>query len=215
VRNAAAVSYTPAFLNVFAQEFRATSTNPDQRLQWTFGLFYNKSRQTGFQWVVSPYFPTQALEGLGKTIAEAFGQPQLPVISRSTSGSRSVTSSWPPTDRSPISSSRTSVLVAGARVARETAKYGIYINGPLNGPTATQFSGTERQTVVDPSTALTSSWTRTIFSTSAPQKGDRIGGVNRPSTTSRPCNEALAALGYSNGAPGTYKRLALELRGRV
>jgi len=45
---AAADSFTPAYLNVFAQELRATSATADQRLQWTFGLFYNESRQTGY-----------------------------------------------------------------------------------------------------------------------------------------------------------------------
>ena len=203
--NAAAVSYTPAFLNVFAQEFRATSTNPDQRLQWTFGLFYNKSRQTGFQWVVSPYFPTQALEGLGKTIAEAFGQPQLP-------GDQSIYEREPLSDQQLAAYGQITYqllrhisLVAGARVARETDKYGIYINGPLNGPTATQFSGTERQTVVDPKYGINVQLDENNLLYLSAAKGDRIGGVNPPFYNFTACNEALAALGYSNGAPGTYK----------
>jgi hypothetical protein len=35
-------------------------------------------------------------------------------------------------------------LLAGARVARETDKYSIYISGPLNGPNTTAFSGKEQ-----------------------------------------------------------------------
>jgi len=71
-----------------------------------------------------PLFPTQALEGLGKTIAEAFGQTSASPADQSIyGGSRSVTSSWPPTDRSPISPQHIQSW-AGARVARETDKYG-------------------------------------------------------------------------------------------
>ena len=44
-------------------------------------------------------------------------------------------------------------LVAGARVARETDKYSIYINGPLNGPKATQFSGRNSRLSSIPSSA--------------------------------------------------------------
>jgi iron complex outermembrane receptor protein len=76
--NAAADSYTPATLNVFAQELRAASSNPDARLQWTLGGFYTKSRQVGYQWVVSPYWPTQIQQAYGQSIEQEFGQPLLP-----------------------------------------------------------------------------------------------------------------------------------------
>jgi iron complex outermembrane recepter protein len=36
-------------------------------------------------------------------------------------------------------------------------------------------------------------------------KGDRIGGVNPPFYNFTACNEALAALGFPNGAPSTYQ----------
>ena len=204
--DAAAVSYTPAFLNVFAQELRATSTNPDQRLQWTFGLFYNQSRQTGFQWIVSPYFPTQVLQGLGKTIAEAFGQPQLP-------GDESIYEREPLSDQQLAAYGQITYqllshisLVAGARVARETDKYNIYINGPLNGPTATQFAGTERQTVVDPKYGINVQLNENNLLYVSAAKGDRIGGVNPPPYSTPACLAALAALGYPNGAAlDTYK----------
>ena len=202
--NAAANSYTPAYLNVFAQELRASSTNPDQRLQWTFGLFYNESRQTGYQWVWSPYFPTQVEEGTGQPIQQVFGQPQLP-------GNLSIYEREPLSDQQLAGYGQLSwqlvkhlSLVAGARVARETDKYSIYINGPLNGPTATQFSGTERQTVVDPKYGINLQLDENNLLYVSAAKGDRIGGVNPPFYNFTACNQALAALGYPNGAPGTY-----------
>jgi iron complex outermembrane recepter protein len=203
--NAAAVSYTPEFLNVFVQELRATSTSPDGRLQWTFGLFYNESRQTGFQWVVSPYFPTQVLDGLGKTITQAFGQPQLP-------GEESIFEREPLSDQQLAAYGQITYqllshvsLVTGVRVARETDKYSIYINGPLNGSVATYFAGTERQTVVDPKYGINVQLDQNNLLYLSAAKGDRIGGVNPPFYNFAACNGALAALGYRDGAPDTYK----------
>jgi iron complex outermembrane recepter protein len=57
--NAAATSFTPSNQNVFTQELRAQSAESDRRLQWTFGLFYTKSRQESSQLVWSPYLTTQ------------------------------------------------------------------------------------------------------------------------------------------------------------
>jgi len=203
-KNAAADSWTPAYLNVFAQEFRANSTNPDQRLQWTVGLFYNESRQTGYQWVWSPYWPTQILQATGQTITQAFGQPLLP-------NNLSIYESEPLSDRQIAAYGQVTweiikhlSLVAGARVARETDKYSIYINGPLNGPKATQFSGAEQQTVVDPKYGLNVQLDENNLLYVSATKGDRIGGVNPPFYNFTACNQALAALGYPNGAPLTY-----------
>lgn len=202
--NAAANSYTPAYLNVFAQEFRASSNSQGQRLQWTFGLFYDESRQTGYQWVWSPYWPTQIEQATGQTITQAFGQPLLP-------GNLSIYEKEPLSDQQLAAYGQITYevinhvsLVAGARVARETDKYSIYINGPLNGPTATQFSGTERQTVVDPKYGINVQLDKNNLLYVSAAKGDRIGGVNPPFYNFTACTEALAALGYPNGAPLTY-----------
>jgi iron complex outermembrane receptor protein len=201
---AAADSFTPAYLNVFAQELRATSATADQRLQWTFGLFYNESRQTGYQWVVSPYWPTQILQAFGKTITEQFGQPLLP-------GGQSIYEKEPLSDQQLAAYGQITYelfnhvsLVAGARVAREKDEYSIYINGPLNGPAATSFSGTEQQTVVDPKYGINVQLDENNLLYVSAAKGDRIGGVNPPFYNFTACNEALAALGYPNGAPNTY-----------
>ena len=201
---AAADSFTPAYMNVFAQELRATSATADQRLQWTFGLFYNESRQTGYQWVVSPYWPTQILQATGKTITEAFGQPLLP-------GGQSIYEKEPLSDQQLAAYGQITYevvkhvsLVAGARVARETDDYSIYINGPLNGPAPTSFSGTERQTVVDPKYGINVQLDENNLLYVSAAKGDRIGGVNPPFYHFTACDEALAALGYPNGAPNTY-----------
>jgi iron complex outermembrane receptor protein len=203
---AAANSYTPAYLNVFAQEMRASSNKPDQRLQWTFGLFYNESRQTGYQWVWSPYWPTQISQATGKTITEAFGQPLLP-------GDLSIYEKEPLSDQQLAAYGQMAYevvkhvsVVAGARVARETDKYSIYINGPLNGPTATSFSGTEQQNVVDPKFGINVQLDENNLLYISAAKGDRIGGVNPPPYHFTACSEALAALGYPNGAGlNTYK----------
>jgi iron complex outermembrane recepter protein len=202
--NAWANSWTPAYLNVFAQELRASSINANQPLQWTAGLFYNESRQTGYQWVVSPYWPTQILQAFGKPIDQQFGQPLLP-------GNQSIYEKEPLSDQQLAAYGQVTYqlfkhlsLVAGARVARETDKYSIYINGPLNGPTPTQFAGTEKQNVVDPKYGINVQLDDNNLLYVSASKGDRIGGVNPPFYNFAACNQALAALGYPNGAPLTY-----------
>jgi iron complex outermembrane recepter protein len=202
--NAAADSYTPATLNVFAQEVRAGSSDPSAHLQWTLGAFYNESRQVGYQWLVSPYWPTQILAATGKTIEEEFGQPLLP-------GNLSIYEREPLSDQQLAGYGQVTwqftehlAVVGGARVARETDKYSIYINGPLNGPNPTSFSGTQRQTVVDPKYGINVPLDANNMLYASATKGDRIGGVNPPFYSFPACNAALAALGYPNGAPGTY-----------
>jgi outer membrane receptor protein involved in Fe transport len=202
---AAADSYTPATLNVFAQELRATSTDPDSRLRWTSGLFYNDSRQVGYQWIVSPYWPTQILQRFGQPIEEVFGQPLLP-------GNQALYEKEPLSDEQLAAYGQITwefvkhvSLVAGVRVARETNKYSIYLNGPLNGPKPTSFSGTEQQNVVDPKFGLNFQLDENNLLYVSAAKGDRIGGVNPPFYNFTACNEALAALGFPNGVPSTYK----------
>jgi iron complex outermembrane receptor protein len=203
--NAASISYTPSFQNVFTQELRAQSANPQQRLQWTLGLFYSDSRQTGYQSVWAPYWPTQILQAFGKPIAQAFGQPLLP-------GDLSIYEKEPLSDKQVAAYGQITYqvinrvsLVAGARVARETDQYSIYVNGPLNGPKATSFSGTQTATVVDPKYGINVQLDDNNLLYFSAARGDRIGGVNPPFYNFAACNAALAALGYPNGAPGTFQ----------
>ncbi len=195
---AAAESYTPSSLNVFTQELRAQSANPNSRLQWTAGLFYNDARQMNIQYLVTPYFPTQVLQAFGQTIEQVFGQPLLP-------GNVSIYEGEPDTDTQIAAFGQVTYqlfqhvgLLAGARVARETDKYGIFIDGPLNGPTTTAFSGKEQQTVVDPKYGLNFQLDENNLVYVSAAKGDRIGGVNPPPYDFPVCIAALAALGYSN-----------------
>jgi iron complex outermembrane recepter protein len=96
-------------------------------------------------------------------------------------------------------------LIAGVRVARETDKYAIYNNGPLNGPVPTSFSGEQQQTVVDPKYGINFQLDDDNLLYISAAKGDRIGGVNAPFYSFGACSAALAALGYSNGAPSTFQ----------
>ncbi len=95
-------------------------------------------------------------------------------------------------------------LVAGARVARETDDYSIYINGPLNGATPTQFAGSKNQTVVDPKYGINVQIDPNNLVYVSAAKGDRVGGVNPPFYNTPACDAAMQALGYPNGAPNTY-----------
>ena len=85
------------------------------------------------------------------------------------------------------------------------SRYSIYLDGPLNGPKPTSFSGTEQQNVVDPKFGLNFQLDENNLLYVSAAKGDRIGGVNRPFYNFTACNEALAALGFPNGVPSTYK----------
>jgi iron complex outermembrane recepter protein len=203
--NAASISYTPSYQNVFVQELRAQSPDSTRSLQWTLGLFYTKSRQENSQLVWSPYWPTQIEAAFGKPILQAFGQNLLP-------GNYSIYENEPISDTQLATFGQINYrlfnrlnLIAGVRVARETDKYSIYVNGPLNGPNATQFSGEQSQTVVDPKFGINAQLDDNNLLYISAAKGDRIGGVNPPFYNFAACNAALAALGYPNGAPSTYQ----------
>jgi iron complex outermembrane receptor protein len=203
--NAASISFTPSYQNVFTQELRAQSADSTRRLQWTFGLFYTSSRQENSQAVWSPYWPTQIQAAFGKTILQQFGENLLP-------GDYSIYENEPISDTQLATFGQTTYrifdhlsLVAGVRVARETDKYSIYLNGPLNGPQPTHFSGKQSQTVVDPKFGINVQLDDNNLLYVSAAKGDRIGGVNSPFYNFAACNAALAALGYPNGAPSTYQ----------
>jgi iron complex outermembrane recepter protein len=202
---AASTSFTPSYQNVFTQEVRAQSSESDRRLQWTFGLFYTKSRQENSQLVWSPYWPTQIQAAYGKSIVDVYGQGLLP-------GNLSLYENEPVSDTQLAAFGQVSYqvvshvsLLVGARVARETDNYAIYENGPLNGPVPTSFSGEQKQTVVDPKYGINVQLDDNNLLYVSASKGDRIGGVNAPFYNFTACNEALAALGYANGAPKTYQ----------
>jgi iron complex outermembrane recepter protein len=203
--NAAANSFTPSYQNIFTQEVRAQSADPNQRLQWTLGVFYTKSRQHSYQAVWSPYWPAQVQAATGMPIQAAFGQNLLP-------GNYSIDESEPISDAQLATFGQATYqlfshvnLVAGVRVARETDQYSIYINGPLNGPNVTHFSGESSQNVVDPKFGINVQLDDNNLLYVSAAKGDRIGGVNSPFYNIPACNAALAALGYPNGAPSTYQ----------
>jgi len=203
---AAAYSYTPSTLNVFTQELRAQSTNVEQRLQWTVGLFYNQARQNNIQYLVSAYFPTQVLQSFGQPIEQVFGQAMLP-------GNISIYEGEPDTDTQIAAFGQLTYqlmqhvgLIGGVRVARETDKYSIYINGPLNGPNVTSFSGKQQETAVDPKYGVNFQLDDNNLVYLSAAKGDRIGGVNPPPYNFPACLAALAALGYPDAsALSTYK----------
>ncbi len=128
--------------------------------------FYTKSRQVGYQWVVSPYWPTQIQQAYGQSIEQVFGQPLLP-------GGQSIYEKEPLSDEQLAAYGQVTwelvkhlALVAGARVARETDKYSIYINGPLNGRECHDSSRASRRRPWSiRSTASTCSSMRTTYCT--------------------------------------------------
>ncbi len=190
---AAADSYTPSYQNIFTQELRAQSTDSNQRLQWTLGVFYTKSRQHSYQLVWSPYWPTQVQAATGMPIQAVFGQNLLP-------GDYSIDESEPISDSQLATFGQATYQIFN-HVNRRGAMQPSY-NGLL---TTFHFSGESSQNVVDPKYGINVQLDDNNLLYVSAAKGDRIGGVNSPFYNIPACNAALAALGYPDGAPSTYR----------
>jgi outer membrane receptor protein involved in Fe transport len=180
---------------VFTQELRAASADPKQRLRWTVGVFYTRSKESTVLQAPSPgltsLFGSPLLPGnliflaiepgtIDKQLA-VFGQLEYQVLSRVS-------------------------LTAGVRASRESTNYLLDTNGPLAGGVETIVGGELSQDIVDPKFGINVQLDDNNLLYLSAAKGDRIGGINSPVGSGLvACTAALAALGYPNGAPSTYK----------
>ncbi len=187
--------------NLF-QEIRLESADPDARLKWVAGLFYEHVRENtsfevadpnlpneftalyNFPWneAVGPLLPGGYLEkipyawAVDKQLA-AYGQIDWKVLNSLT-------------------------LTVGARFAVDTSSGAQYSAGPLIGPTPASNAGSTTERPFTPKFGISYQPDRDQLYYATASKGYRIGGINSP--LSSLCDANLAQLSLA-GAPVSYK----------
>ena len=191
--NAGTLSSEPLKQNVFTEELRAQSADLSRRLQWTLGVFYTNSRQNDSQSIYEPYLPTQ-LPGTSLLAGDIsyYGLEQDQDIQLAAFG------------QATYQLFRHVSVVAGARVAREETKYRVSQSGFWAGG-ASDRAGETSGHVTDPKFGINFQLNDDNLLYVSAAKGDRIGGVNYPIGNIGQCGLAIAALGYPNGVPPSYK----------
>lgn len=188
--------------NVFTQEVRLQSETPDQPLQWTVGLWYSNARQVVLNPEADAFMPQIIQNMTGMTIEQYTGTSLIQPGNIEWQG-------WEPGNdeqqavfgQGTYHFAKRWSLVAGVRVSRESNHYFAYQIGAEDfTPAPITFGGGISQTVTDPKIGINyQPDSDNLFYVSA-TKGDRIGGVNGVAVLGPSCQEALDALGVSNGS---------------
>jgi iron complex outermembrane receptor protein len=183
--------------NVFTQEIRAQSVESNRPLRWTIGAFYTDARQDFYQYTTA-YGEPAAFQA-------ALSTPPLPP------GNVYIVNNIPTADiQEALFGEATYQLTpifgvtAGLRVARDTARYTNFVNGPLEATGPTLNNGSLSQTAVDPKVSINIQLDDKNLLYVSATKGDRIGGLNTKITygvPGGPCDQQLQTLGLAYGAP--------------
>lgn len=186
----------------FTQEIRLQSDNPDSAIQWTGGIFYQRTRQSSTQDIIAPLFPDYAyIFTNGMSVSDVFGVDMLsggrPYASEDRSRDTQIAGfgqvDWQATDKLTLS--------VGGRIARTNVRFSNWQDGPLNfGPLAS--SGKSKETPFTPkfSASYQPDASSLIYANIA--KGFRPGGGN--TAVSALCAPDLNDLGLSV-VPASYK----------
>ena len=184
----------------WAQEVRIESTNLDSRLQWTAGVFYQKTDQVSIQRVQNTFLPDLFFDVVGIPLNFAFGVGL---------GDGLYTFNQNPVDstdeqlagffQADFDLFEKLTLTAGVRVADTKFNSSAFYNGPVVGPAGVNDSGSSDETPVTPKFGLSYQATEDNMFYFTAAKGYRVGGYNPQ--IGLPCIAPLSgggtiALGY-------------------
>jgi iron complex outermembrane receptor protein len=191
--------------NNYTEELRLTSTNPDARVTWVGGLFYQLTKENTLAEITSNVgdlaaaarlglpsaagTPFAALNGVGYVDAENLRETQEAVYGQL---------NWKIIE--PLH------LLAGLRLTRDSFSFHQQTGGTLfgypPGVLKTTANGSITQNPVTPLVGLQYFVNPGLNFYATAAKGFRPGGVNGAVAPS--CAANLKAVGYPNGAPSTY-----------
>jgi len=184
----------------FTQEFRVQSSNPDAKLAWVAGVFYQKSRQRSIEELVDPLANDLFPLVFGTTIEDYFGWPYYGEDSyiADTKGTDEQTAVFADLT---YSLTDTLKITAGGRYARTKFSFENFADGSQNYG-RTEATGSSKESPFTPKMGL--SWQMNqdnlLYLTYA--EGFRVGGANPPIPADA-CRESLDDLGIA-GAPDSY-----------
>ena len=189
--------------NDFSQEIRLASANPDSRLTWVVGAFYDASREADYAHVIHPDLPNLILANFHATIAQVLGVNPYQGIYVAYNNVATSDKQEAVFANADFKLTPTVKLTAGGRYAHYSEHVNSFIAGPFNATDGETFIGDKSGSTFDPKFAVT--WQpdeMSLFYVSG-AKGYRPGGYNpQVSNASQPCQAALAAEGLT--VPRSY-----------
>lgn len=185
----------------FTQEVRLQSNDPDARLKWVIGGFYQNTRQTATQSVVTEQYEALSQALFGFDFIDALGSLPLPgnvVFAANDKARDRQIAAFGQLD---FELTDTLTLTAGARYAKTKFDFTNSQDGPFNGgPTGS--SGRQSEKPFTPKFGVNYKPSSDLMLYATAAKGFRTGGANAPVPAAR-CAADLSDLGLSQ-APTQY-----------
>lgn len=196
----------------WVQEVRWQSSQPDARINWTIGAFWQLAKERSVEELrdsqVNDFF--QALYGVNATdiYGEFYSCPDnsayttIPACDIYYNGNTTFDRQIAAYGQMDIALTSRLKLTLGERIARTSFSLTNYADGLENyGPSGAQ--ATERETPNTPKVGVSYQMNKANLFYATYAKGFRVGGGNPPLPPY--CADDLAAAGYADGAPLTYK----------
>jgi len=183
------------------QELRLQSSDPNERLNWVIGLFYQHSHQRSTDELVDPLGNSFFNAVFGQSLEDFFGYPlygQDSYINNSVATESQIAGFANVT----YGITEKLKLVAGGRYAQSKFSVVNFADGSQNG-SRTEGSGKKTDRPFTPKLGVNYQADRNNLFYTSWSKGFRAAGANPPIPVT-PCADDLAVLGL-NSAPGAYK----------
>lgn len=179
-----APSYDDIHQRTFTQELRLQSQDPDARLTWVGGLFYQHARQHVSQQVQDTFLPQLILQGTGQTIDQYLGSglyqglytvviDPFNTVDRQLAGFGQVDFKFTDKLKGTV----------GLRYAKTDFSASAFYAGPVVGPAPRYDSGSSSEKPVTPKYGLSYQVTNGTMLYTTVAKGFRAGGYNNPLPT--------------------------------
>jgi len=189
--------------NHISEEVRLASANPDARLTWVVGGFFNSSREFDFAHVVHPDLPALVLSRFGVPISVILGVDPYQGTYVAFNEVRTTDEQEAVFANVDFKVTPTIKLTAGGRYAHYSENVSSFIAGPFNGTNGETFVGSTSGDTFDPK--VTATWQpddRMLFYVSG-AKGYRPGGYNPQVNNAQPACQAVLAAEHLT-VPRTY-----------
>ncbi len=189
--------------NDFSQEVRFASSNPDARLTWVVGAFYDASREVDYAHVIHPDLPDLIQSIFGASISQVLGVDPYQGIYVAYNNVGTSDKQAAVFANADFKVTDTVKFTAGGRYAHYSEHVDSFIAGPFNGTNGETFIGDKGGGTFDPKLAIT--WQpddKSLYYISG-AKGYRPGGYNPQVNNAQPaCQAVLQAEGLT--VPRTY-----------
>ncbi|MFO1465553.1 MAG: TonB-dependent receptor [Steroidobacteraceae bacterium] len=195
-----APSYNDTHQRNFTQEFRLQSTNPDSRVSWLVGAFYQRARQHLHQRVQDTFLPGlfNQYAGDGPTFEEIFGGMYLGKYTVVIDPFDTVDKQLAAFAQADIKITDKLKATLGLRYAKIDSWADSFYAGPIVGPPQEAIGSTSEKPVT-PKLGVSYQITEGTMVYASATKGYRAGGYNNPVPIN--CGDDLTNLGLTERPP--------------